>query len=201
MEELIAVEERIKGAFVDQAIGFKEIAEDGLYRQAGFDTFEAYAEERANCGASYGWKMVKAGKTVERLKELGFDQKWLPANERQARELARAGEDKVEHAAEVVYEYAEKKNGEAVVTSEAIKDTLIQHKLVTPPRQKDEQQRKAHEDRQRHRRMLNAFASVADLKGEISAQQAYKKYGEDLFTDAYERAVAFLLELEEIRNQ
>ena len=90
MEALIAVEERIQGAFIEQARGFLEILDDGLYLAAEFDTFDRYCDERLNCGASYGYRMAKAGRLVNRLIESPIGRKWLPSNERQARELDQA---------------------------------------------------------------------------------------------------------------
>ena len=89
MESLIAVEERIQGGFIAQAQGFLEILDDELYLAAEFATFDRYCDERLNCGPSYGYRMAKAGRLVNRLINSPNGPLWLPSNERQARELAR----------------------------------------------------------------------------------------------------------------
>lgn len=161
MEELIAVEERIKDGFINQAQGFLEILDDKLFLSAEFATFDDYCDERLNCGASYGYRMVKAGRLVNRLIDSPNGPLWLPSNERQARELARLPEDQVEQAIEVIVGYASKKAGEPQVTAEHIKETLLQQKFIKPRRQIPDEERQRRIDQGIIRQLRNALDTIA----------------------------------------
>lgn len=199
VDALIAEEEAIKQGFVSEAEAFKNIADQQLYRAAGFKTFDEYCNERAGCGARHGWRMVKAGAIVQKLLQAPIGQLWLPANERQAREFARlSDEEDIGHAAQVVYDRAPKKHGEPIITAESIRETFIHDKFIKPPRKRSQEEKQAQQDRAIRRRFENLWRSFAEL--EIDAEEAAYRHGEHIFSDGFDEALVYMLRLAEIRD-
>ena len=123
--------------------------------------FDDYCNDRLNCGASYGYRMVRAGRLAKSLLESPNGQIWLPANERQARELAKLPEDQVEAAIEIIVGHAPKKGGEPQVTAQHIKETLLQEKFIKPRRRIPDEERQKRADQGIIRQLRNALDTIA----------------------------------------
>ena len=175
MEALIAVEERIRGAFIEQAQAFLEILDDQLYLAAEYPTFDQYCDERLNCGANYGRRMAKAGRLVNNLLIVPIGQKWLPANERQARELARLPEEQQEAAAQVIVDLDLKKAGEPQITAESIKDTLLQQKFFKPRKKITDEERQRRVDQGNIRELRDSIDKIAAMPW--SGRHFIEKFG------------------------
>lgn len=198
IEALIAEEERIKQGFVDEATAFKAIADGALYRAAGYKTFEDYCNQRANCGARHGYRMVKAGAIVEQLLESPVGKLWLPQNERQAREFAKLEDQDIPHAAEVVVDTAPKKHGEPQITAEHIHSAFVHHKFIKPPRKRSDGEHQAQKDRAIRRAFANLWQAFADLG--IEPEEAAARFGNHIFDAAFEDALVYMLRLAELRD-
>ena len=198
LEALIAEEESIKAGFVAEAKAFKHIADEQLYRAAGFKTFEDYAEHRAGCGARHGWRMVKAGGIVEQLLAAPIGRLWLPANERQAREFAKLEGEDIPHAAQVVYDRAPKKHGEPQITAESIHETLLHDKFIKPPRKASEREKQAHRDQAIRRAYANLWQAFAEL--ELEPEDAVARYADHIFAEGFDEALVYMMRLAELRE-
>lgn len=82
LEALIA---RSQEHFCKTGRALKEIRDSRLYRQALFDTFEAYTRARWDMGRSQAYRLIKSYEVIHNLSPIGDI---LPANESQARPLA-----------------------------------------------------------------------------------------------------------------
>jgi len=87
MERLIQLEALIAGnqeGFYKIGQALKEIRDNRLYRQALFDTFEAYARARWDMGKSHAYRLIKSYEVIYNLSPIGDK---VPANESQVRPL------------------------------------------------------------------------------------------------------------------
>jgi hypothetical protein len=86
-QELEALEQTIErglATFIEVGQALAEIRESRLYR-AGFDTFEDYCRERWGMERAHAYRQIEAAQVAAVLSPNGD----IPANEAQARELAR----------------------------------------------------------------------------------------------------------------
>jgi hypothetical protein len=88
---LEAVIDRGLRTFVEVGIALMRISEGRLYREAGFTSFGEYAERRWDISRAYAYRHIEAARVVRVLSPTGDGP--LPANEAQARELARLAAD------------------------------------------------------------------------------------------------------------
>jgi hypothetical protein len=114
LAEREAVIERGLATFVDVGTALAEIRDDRLYR-AEHGTFEDYCRERWGFSDSRARQMIAAAQTVTNVTVAGLP---APANEGQARELARVPADR---RAEVWRETVERTDGKP--TAAAIRET------------------------------------------------------------------------------
>ena len=87
MERLLELETLIgrnQECFYKIGQALKEIRDNRLYRQALFDTFEAYTRERWDMGKSHAYRLIKSYEAIYNLSPIGDK---LPANESQVRPL------------------------------------------------------------------------------------------------------------------
>jgi paraquat-inducible protein B len=82
LETLIA---RSQESFCQIGRALKEIKDGRLYKQALFETFEAYAKARWDIGRSQAYRLIKSYEVVRNLSPIGDI---MPANESQVRPLA-----------------------------------------------------------------------------------------------------------------
>jgi hypothetical protein len=88
MERLLELETLIarnQECFYKIGKALKEIRDNRLYRQALFDSFEAYTRARWDMGKSHAYRLIKFYEVIYNLSPIGDK---LPANESQARPLA-----------------------------------------------------------------------------------------------------------------
>jgi len=87
MERLLELETLIAGnqeCFYKIGQALKEIRDNRLYKQALFESFEAYTRERWDMGKSHAYRLIKFYEVIYNLSPIGDK---LPANESQARPL------------------------------------------------------------------------------------------------------------------
>jgi len=87
MERLIQLEALIASnqeSFYETGKALKEIRDSRLYRQALFDTFEAYTRERWDMGKSHAYRLIRSYEVIYNLSPIGDK---VPANESQVRPL------------------------------------------------------------------------------------------------------------------
>lgn len=88
MERLLELEALIgrnQECFYKIGQALKEIRDNRLYKQALFESFEAYTRERWDMGKSHAYRMIKSYEVIYNLSPIGDK---LPANESQVRPLA-----------------------------------------------------------------------------------------------------------------
>ena len=88
MERLIELETLIahgQERFCQIGRALKEIKDGRLYKQALFETFEAYVKARWDMGRSQAYRLIKSYEVVRNLSPIGDI---MPANESQVRPLA-----------------------------------------------------------------------------------------------------------------
>lgn len=86
LSQLEIVIAKSQGHFYDIGRALKEIRDSRLYKVALFDTFEAYVRARWDMGKSKAYRLIKSYEVIHNLSPIGDI---LPANESQARPLAR----------------------------------------------------------------------------------------------------------------
>lgn len=86
LRRLEGIVQRGMQTFCEVGKALAEIQERRLYRLT-HKTFTAYCEERWGMSKSHAYRHIEVSKTIETLSPMG-DKNALPANERQARELA-----------------------------------------------------------------------------------------------------------------
>ncbi len=86
LRSLSDLESVIVRGFVDAGLALTEIRDRKLYRDEGFTTFADYCRQRLGFGKSRASQMIVGARTV---REMSTNVDVLPANEAQARELAR----------------------------------------------------------------------------------------------------------------
>src|SRR5690242_43710 len=91
LAELEAVIANGLQTFVEVGRALLQIGEGRLYRTLGYATFSDYVEQRWDISRSYAYRQIEAARVLEVLEPLEGDP--LPANEAQARELARLWKD------------------------------------------------------------------------------------------------------------
>jgi len=87
MERLVQLEKLIAGhqeCFYKIGRALKEIRENRLYKQALFESFEAYTRERWDMGKAHAYRLIRAYEVIYNLSPIGDK---LPANESQVRPL------------------------------------------------------------------------------------------------------------------
>lgn len=115
--DLEAVIERGMQTFVEVGNALQLIREKRLYR-VDFGTFEDYCQERWGWERRHSYRLMDAAEAVGSLSPMGHIP--IPANERQARELAKAPEEqRVEVWATVVEEA-----GESRITAKKVKEVV-----------------------------------------------------------------------------
>ncbi len=82
LETLIA---RNQERFYKIGQALKEIRDNRLYKQALFESFEAYTRERWDMGKAHAYRLIRAYEVIYNLSPIGDK---LPANESQVRPLA-----------------------------------------------------------------------------------------------------------------
>lgn len=88
MERLIELEKRIahnQERFFQIGRALKEIRDGRLYKQALFETFQAYTRARWDIGRSQAYRLITSYEVIRNLSPIGDK---LPANESQVRPLA-----------------------------------------------------------------------------------------------------------------
>jgi hypothetical protein len=88
MERLIELKTliaRSQESFCQIGRALKEIKDGRLYKQALFETFEAYAKARWDMGRSQAYRLIKSYEVVRNLSPIGDI---MPANESQVRPLS-----------------------------------------------------------------------------------------------------------------
>ena len=88
MERLLQLEmliARNQEQFYNIGSALKEIRDKRLYKQALFDTFEAYVRTRWEMGRAHAYRLIKFYEVIHNLSPIGDI---LPANESQVRPLA-----------------------------------------------------------------------------------------------------------------
>ena len=115
LAERETVIERGLGTFVEVGTALAEIRDDRLYR-AKFATFEDYCQERWNLKRAHAYRMIDAAAAVSPIGDTGLP---MPANEGQARELARVP---VDQRAEIWEETLDRTEGKP--TAAAIRETV-----------------------------------------------------------------------------
>lgn len=88
MERLLELETLIgrnQECFYRIGQALKEIRDNRLYKQALFESFEAYTRDRWDMGKSHAYRMIKSYEVIYNLSPIGDK---LPANESQVRPLA-----------------------------------------------------------------------------------------------------------------
>jgi len=81
LETLIA---RNQESFYKIGQALKEIRDNRLYKQALFESFEAYTRERWDMGKAHAYRLIRAFEVIYNLSPIGDK---LPANESQVRPL------------------------------------------------------------------------------------------------------------------
>ena len=87
MERLLALETLIgrnQECFYKIGQALKEIRDNRLYKQALFESFEAYTWKRWDMGKSHAYRLIKSYEVIYNLSPIGDK---LPANESQVRPL------------------------------------------------------------------------------------------------------------------
>ena len=78
--------DRSRRRFYETGSALKRIRDEKLYKAALFDSFEFYVRSRWEMGKSQAYRLIEASAVMDNLSPIGDD---LPANEAQARALAR----------------------------------------------------------------------------------------------------------------
>jgi hypothetical protein len=126
LAEREAVIERGLATFVEVGSALGEIRDERLYR-ADHGTFEDYCQQRWNLSRAHAYRMIDAAAAVSPIGDTGLP---VPANEGQARELARVPADR---RAEVWQQTIERTDGKP--TAAAIREIAIHTPLRIPGHQ------------------------------------------------------------------
>lgn len=103
------------GAFVKVGQALAEIRDRRLYREQ-FKTFELYAKRIFDVARSRAYQLIEASEVVGDLSTM-VDKKYLPRNERQARELARLPKEQQPKVWQEVVDFA----GDRKITATLVK--------------------------------------------------------------------------------
>lgn len=112
MEQEKVIEQGL-GTFIDVGCALLTIRDGRKYRAAGYDTFEAYLEQRWDMTRSYGYRLISAAEIAGELSPTGDIPK--PTSERQVRPLAALPADE---RADAWAEAVEHANGDQPTTAQ-----------------------------------------------------------------------------------
>lgn len=118
LAELEATIERGLDAWIEAALAWEEIRRERRYLESGYSDFDTYTRERWGKRRETIDRMIRSAQTIEQLNPIGLTS--LPANESQARELARIPD--AEARAEV-WRTVTEQHGERV-TAKHIRDAI-----------------------------------------------------------------------------
>ena len=85
LRELETLIGRNQECFYKIGQALREIRDNRLYKQALFESFEAYSKDRWDMGKSHAYRLIKSYEVIYNLSPIGDK---LPANESQVRPLA-----------------------------------------------------------------------------------------------------------------
>lgn len=143
MQRLARLEEVVdKGVrnMLDAADALKEIRDEKLYKQRGYDNFDSYLSEEWGFGKSYIYKIIKSSETRKRLWTMVPDLDTTNLSERAVRELNAVPDDQLEDVIELARSTA-KAEGKRLTTKvvKDAKDEVTAPKALDLPQEKIDQ--------------------------------------------------------------